>query len=241
MRDQHGTRRAWTGAALVTAVLAGLLQLVGIVGASPAWACSCADVPDSVHLKNADAVFTGRMMSWARWPNGTTTTTLFRTFRIYKGTPSEDIYVVSDTSSCGLRYDVPWWLVFASDRRRAGVTATVCGGSRSLPTQMPAVLGAGRKPVARSEFSEPPPEPEPGPDGFPRGYIAFWRSVAPDAPYWIPPVYVPDFVRGPVPWLAGGGVGLLLLAMPTWLAVRMRRLRPLHAEQADEARIRWVG
>lgn len=243
MRGQHGTRRARTGAALVTAVLAALLQLVGIVGAPPAWACPAST--EAMHLKSADAVFTGRVISWARWPNGTTITALLRVSRIYKGAVGESAYVVTDTSSTyvgyGVGYGTAWWLVFAYDRGRAGLHAIGCS-SRPLPTQLPAVLGAGHAPL--SDPAAVVEEPELGPGVVPPGWDPLWRDgplehrgVGPDIAAPMPIVEAP----GPTPWLAGGGAGLLLLAMPTWLALRMRRLRPLYTEPADEARIRWVG
>ncbi len=50
----------WASAALITAVLAGLMQLVTILGAAPAWACSCAGpMTDADHYVAADVVFTG--------------------------------------------------------------------------------------------------------------------------------------------------------------------------------------
>ncbi len=212
----------WVGAGLVTALLAGLVQLVAIVGAPSAWACSCVAVSEAQHLGNADTVFAGtvtdRRIRWSRRAEHSTITVTFDVSRVYKGEVGATAYVVSlggqakgVVSSCDMNYGTAQWLVYAVDRGRDGLYASACGGTRPLRKKLPAVLGAGHKPTF-----DPPAfrtEPEPAPPGLNPTH----------------PIYEPPDVT---PWLAAGGAGLLLLVLPGWLAWRAKRMRAIVADHA---------
>lgn len=204
----------WASSTLAGAVLAGLLQLATVVGAPPAFACMCAEVSEAGHFRSADVVFAGTVRD-AR-PSSAVS---FDVTRVFKGeawalesvaphgphAAGDGLEVVS-SCDVGLR-DGTRWLVYAHDRDRGGLVIRACNGTRPLPKHLPAVLGTGHLPVPRPGFR------------VPKGGGCH-RTAA--HPY---ECLVDDPVRGPVPWLAGAGVGLVLLTVPGRLALRMRRMR----------------
>jgi len=191
------TMSRWTGAALATAMLAGLLQLISILGAPPASACMCAARSEADLLRGADVVFAGTVAD-----SRSSAVVTFAVSRVFKRDvrPTTKLWAsvghrvdVPDglqvASSCDVDYrDAAQWLVYAN-RDHGKWYATICSGTRPLPATLPAVLGVGHAPRHPPEMS----------------------------------IDVP--VRGPVPWLAAGGVGILLLAVPGWLVLRARRRR----------------
>lgn len=218
----------WIGAALTTAVLAGLMQLVTILDAPPASA-SCAPISDTRLFWDADVVFTGDKV---RDTDGDPSTTIFDVERIYKGDvgPTTVItvpglqnpnVVSSITLDLG---DRARWLIFAHERRGGELVAFGCAGTRPRPAKIPAVLGIGYPPILPSR------------PGFRIPEGGGCRRTA-ERPYECILVHP---VRDPVPWLAAAGVALLVLAAPGWWSLRMRRLRAIIADSAEEPRIRWV-
>lgn len=205
----------WIGAALATAVLAGLMQFVTILDATPASACMCAPVSEAGHVRSAAAVFAGTVVDARR-----SAEVRFHVTRVYRGDITPAVTVANPhgphatpdglevVSSCdvGLRDGTPW-LVYAHERHRGGLVIRACNGTRPLPKHLPAVLGTGYLPTTRPGFHLPKG------GGCRRTAENVWECV------------VDDPVRGPVPWLASAGVGLLLLAVPAWWALRMRRMR----------------
>ena len=197
LRKPSGPRSSRSiGAALVIAVLAGLIQLVIVLGAPPAFACMCAPVSEAGHFRSADVVFAGTVVD-AR----PSSAVIFDVTRAYRGDVREMVTVANPhgplatadglerVSSCDVGLTrATQWLVYAHDRDRGGLVIRPCTGTRPLPKKLPAVLGAGHRPMP----------------------IQF-----------IPVVHE----RGPIPWLAAAGLGLLLLAVPGWWSLRMRRMR----------------
>lgn len=217
------------GAALATAVLAGLLQLVSILVAPPASA-SCAPISDTRLLWDADAVFAGEVFTIHRdaWK------TTFTVRRVYKGDVGSSATVVvpgrwnpNIVSSITLDFrDARWWLVFA-DERGDELVAFGCAGTRPLPTKIPAVLGTGYPPTThrwiRPGFREPEPQ---------------CRRTSANEQECV--IYDYDKSANLAPWLAAAGVALLILAGPGLLWVRRARRRRANVDEAEEPRIRFV-
>src|SRR5215217_6381639 len=109
---------------LVTLLLAVLLSAAGLLLASPAQACSCAEATTAQHFADADLVFTGTLVSrevdhpdWPVMSSGDPALHVFAVDDVYKGEAHEEQGVVSaaDSASCGLDLagDGPF-VVFAS-------------------------------------------------------------------------------------------------------------------------------
>jgi hypothetical protein len=157
---------------LTTLLLAALVSGGGLVVASPAAACSCAEATLAQHFADADAVFTGSLVSrdvrrldpWTQ-SSGDPALLVFDVETVFKGDVHEHQGIVSaaDSSACGL--DVSGdtaYVVFASrgegpaeGQYRAGlcngtvpVGAAVTGELEELagpatPTPGPPLDGAG--------------------------------------------------------------------------------------------------
>lgn len=223
----------WISQALVAVALSGLIQLLTILGAPPAWGCSCiGPVTSADHYHAADAVFTGtvtdRSPSTSR--HGPIITVRFDVTRAYKGEIGTTAAVVSlgggaggVISSCDIDYRAAQWLVYADDRGRDGLYASYCGGTRPLPKKLPAVLGTGHEPTPTFEAFEVPPQTTP------------YRHQPPQIPGDVTPRLDYQPFRAVLPWVIGTGVGLLLLAMPGWLTLRFRRWHAIAANDSEEA------
>jgi hypothetical protein len=143
-------------------LLAGVLviTLVTAWDAPPAAACSCMSVSDEVALEQADAAFTGEVLSaptppvstpWSSTDPGVWT---FAVDRVYKGTvaPQQEVVSAISGASCGLELPTQGpVLVFTRTAPQAfeeaveGATlyADLCGGSRSLHERpVPATFAA---------------------------------------------------------------------------------------------------
>ena len=138
---------------LVTGVLAALFSAAGLLVASPAAACSCAEADTATSFAAADAVFTGTLVSrdvdHPEWPVMSSTDPALHVFAVdgvFKGEVHELQGVVSsaDGASCGLELsgDGPF-VVFASrdaglpeDQYRAGL----CDGTTTLDPAIAAQL-----------------------------------------------------------------------------------------------------
>jgi hypothetical protein len=130
---------------LLTVLLAALFSAAGLIVASPAAACSCPVADTATHFADADAVFTGTLVSrdvdHPGWPVISSTDPALHVFAVdgvFKGEVHELQGVVSsaDGASCGLELsgDGPF-VVFAShdpglpeDQYRAGL----CGGTTTV-------------------------------------------------------------------------------------------------------------
>jgi hypothetical protein len=109
---------------MVTLLLAALLSAAGLLVASPAQACSCAEATTAEHVAAADVVFTGTLLSrevdhpdWPVMSSDDPALYVFAVDAVYKGDVHAEQGVVSasESASCGLDLagDGPF-VVFAS-------------------------------------------------------------------------------------------------------------------------------
>jgi hypothetical protein len=109
---------------LVTLLLAVLLSAAGLLLASPAQACSCAEATTAQNFAAADVVFTGTLLSrevdhpdWPVMSSGDPALHVFAVDAVYKGEAHQEQGVISaaEGASCGLELtgDGPF-VVFAS-------------------------------------------------------------------------------------------------------------------------------
>jgi hypothetical protein len=144
----------------VCLVLAALLfgALGVVVSPEPAYACSCAGISTTRALRNADAVFRGRVTGKESvgWRDERRIDLRFDVDAVYKGTVYRDQVVASpiDSAACGLNPEAgTTWIIFAvegiegaGDDAVSRLITTLCSGN--LPTaSAPAVLGASRVPL----------------------------------------------------------------------------------------------
>jgi hypothetical protein len=138
---------------LLALLLAALFSAAGLLLASPAAACSCAEADTAQHFADADAVFTGSLLSrdvdhpdWPTMSSGDPALHVFATDTVFKGEVHEQQGVVSaaDSSSCGLSLagEGPF-VVFAT--RDPGLPAGqyragLCGGTGVLDPTVAAEL-----------------------------------------------------------------------------------------------------
>jgi hypothetical protein len=96
---------------MITLLLAALLSAVGLLIASPAQACSCAEATTAQHVAEADVVFTGTLLSrevdhpdWPVMSSSDPALFVFAVDTVYKGDVHAEQGVVSaaDGASCGL-------------------------------------------------------------------------------------------------------------------------------------------
>ena len=144
----------------VCLVLAALLfgALGVVLSPQPAYACSCAGISTGRALRNADAVFRGRVT--AKEPVGRRgeqrIDLRFEVDAVYKGTVYREQVVASprDSAACGLDpRPGTTWIIFAvegvegsGDDAVSRLVTTLCSGD--LPTaNAPAVLGEPRGPL----------------------------------------------------------------------------------------------
>ena len=144
---------------IVAVLLAlGLFGVPGLVHPTPAYACSCKSVSASDALRDADAVFHGRVTEkTARSPSSAHRADLrFNVDAVYKGTVYRDQVVSSaqNSASCGLDPDLGTeWVIFAAESVEGTGNDTVqrlvtsaCSGN--LPTAIaPVVLGRPTAPM----------------------------------------------------------------------------------------------
>lgn len=161
---------------LVSAVA---VALVPVLGAGPAFACSCDAGTDREHYARADVVFEGTLRGTRqptqeqldRFGSGAPEVFEFLPSRAYKGTVAspQRIYTAVDGETCGLEIEGPGpFLVFASKptgeaREMRGpdtpeLHASLCGGTRELKANEKVPFGAGR---AVKSAPPAPAAPEP--------------------------------------------------------------------------------
>ena len=130
-------------------LLAALLLALAALWATPApaYACSCAGASDDEHAANAEAIFTGTMTEDRVDEGEQTRTLIFTVDRVFKGqaTTTQVVTTHASGASCGLEISGPGpFLVFA-DQEQSGLTANLCGGTRT--GSAPAGMGAGQAPL----------------------------------------------------------------------------------------------
>ncbi len=144
----------------VSLVLAALLfaALGVVVSPAPAYACSCRGTSTSRAVRDADAVFRGRVTAKesAGKRDEQRMDLRFEVDAVYKGTVYRDQVVASpkDSAGCGLNPESgTTWIIFAvegvegaGDDAVSRLVTTLCSGN--LPTaSAPAVLGEPRGPL----------------------------------------------------------------------------------------------
>ncbi|MGQ0464847.1 MAG: hypothetical protein ACT4QG_05965 [Sporichthyaceae bacterium] len=150
------------------------VTLVPVLGASPAFACSCAGYSedsqakrDKRYLEDADVVFKGTLLkvtppkprkggvSYSADP----ATYEFEVGRVHKGIAYERTNVSSAQSgaSCGIELSGPGpFLVFANRGQGGTLQANLCGGTRELGPKENVALGPGREPTRVVPKNEQP-------------------------------------------------------------------------------------
>ena len=157
---------------LLTLLLAAAISAAGLLVASPAAACSCAEADTATHFADADAVFTGTLVSrdvdHPDWPLMSSTDPALHVFAVdtvFKGEVHERQGVVSaaDSASCGLALSGEGpFVVFASgdpDLPAGQYRSGLCNGTGDLDDAVVAELtelaggatsaGAGGEPPAQ--------------------------------------------------------------------------------------------
>lgn len=141
-------------------VLAALLfaALGVVVSPAPAYACSCRGMSTARAVRDADAIFRGRVTAKesAGKRDEQRIDLRFEVDAVYKGTVYRDQVVASpkDSAGCGLNPETGTnWIIFAvegvegaGDDAVSRLVTTLCSGN--LPTaSAPAVLGEPRRPL----------------------------------------------------------------------------------------------
>ncbi|GAA3158170.1 hypothetical protein GCM10010531_06970 [Blastococcus jejuensis] len=136
---------------MVTLLLTALLAVAGLLVAAPAQACSCAEATTAQHFADADAVFTGSLLSrdvdHPDWPvigSGDPALLVFTAHVVFKGEVREaqGVVTASSSASCGLELSGKGpFVVFATsdpDLPDGQYRAGLCGGTAELD---PLVVG----------------------------------------------------------------------------------------------------
>lgn len=129
------------------------------MAAPPAYACDCSPISSARALRQADAVFLGRLVEkdTVRLDGTPRQDLRFEVSTVYKGAVHREQVVATsaDSTGCGLDPTVDsTWVIFAveaiedrDDRAVNRLSTTQCSGN--LPGSLaPTVLGDGREPVA---------------------------------------------------------------------------------------------
>ncbi|MPY76920.1 MAG: hypothetical protein GEV04_00190 [Actinophytocola sp.] len=169
-----------TGAVLATVALAGMLQLVAVLGAAPALACSCAPMTDEEYVESADVIFSGKLID-RKEPVPLTSsmdpaTLTFEVSDVYKGQVGRmaQVRTANSGASCGLEIEGEGpFLVFTEFDDNGGLTASLCGGTREMPEQPPAALGDGRPPAGSGQAAQYEPTSDIDDSGTP---MAVWLT-----------------------------------------------------------------
>ena len=136
---------------LLTVLLAALFSAAGLLVASPASACSCAGATTAEQFADADAVFTGSLLSrdvdhpdWPTSSSGDPALLVFTAHVVFKGEVHEaqGVVTAASSASCGLELSGKGpYVVFATrspDLPDGQYAANLCGGTAALD---PTVVG----------------------------------------------------------------------------------------------------
>jgi hypothetical protein len=131
-------------------LLAGVLTalVAAWLTPAPAYACSCAAVPEPELIRKAEVIFT-----WTASrdePVGDTRTYTFAVDRVYRGQvpASQTVNTPSQSAACGLELTGAEPFLVLGYIRDGVLWADLCGGTR--PGAAPAELGVGSPPQAGS-------------------------------------------------------------------------------------------
>ncbi|MGQ0632010.1 MAG: hypothetical protein ACT4P1_13310 [Sporichthyaceae bacterium] len=140
------------GRALFVSALA--ITLTPVLGANPAYACSCIAQTDRQALKAADVVFKGKITkrivpaAQENDPNAGPVVYVFDPIRVYKGVvkvENQRIKTGANSAMCGIDINgVGPYLVFADKKKNGKLTFNLCGGTRAYNERNPG-FGPGTK------------------------------------------------------------------------------------------------
>lgn len=140
--------KRWVSTGLAAAGFAALVvPVLMLVGASPAFACSCVPFTQQEYLDRADAVFAGTLVDRQEPPWGPVRSSMdpatltFQVSGVYKGKVYErqEVTTAQSGASCGLEIEGEGpFLVFANlSQTGDGLTAGLCGGTDELAEVAP--------------------------------------------------------------------------------------------------------
>lgn len=140
------------GRALFVSAMA--ITLTPVLGANPAYACSCISQTDRQALKAADVVFKGKITKRVvpaeqeTDPNAGPVIYVFDPVRVYKGRVKIDaqrIKTAANSAQCGIDVNgVGPYLVFADKNSKGKLSFNLCGGTRAYKERNPG-FGPGTK------------------------------------------------------------------------------------------------
>lgn len=146
----------WTAFWATAAMVLVMAPITLLFGTGQALACSCAGESEAVHYERADTVFAGRLVHREEPPSAPVMSSLdpatltFEVSRVYKGeaTDRQRVTTAQSGASCGLEIEGEGpFLVFA-ERDGAGLTASLCGGTRPLDEGSASAYGSGKPPAS---------------------------------------------------------------------------------------------
>jgi len=142
-------------------LLVGVLLALSAWWASPApaYACSCASASDAQHTADAAAIFTGTVVADQVDEPGRVRTVTFAVDRVFKGqvTATQVVTSAASGASCGVELTGPGPFVVFARAEPTGLTADLCGGTRS--GSAPAGLGTGQAPLPNPAARPDPASP----------------------------------------------------------------------------------
>lgn len=148
----------------LAALLSSAALTLGVAGAASA--CSCAMASTGAHARSAEVVVTGTLVDVQDPPrgqimsSGDPTTYTVDVLRTFKGEPASRIEFTSAMSgaSCGLEgMQVHRDYLFFLDDSGAGLTASLCGGTRPASAALEREVTAATVPLAAPAPRTSPP------------------------------------------------------------------------------------
>lgn len=140
-----------TGRALLASGFA--IGVLPVLGANPAYACSCLQASDQQLYKQSDVIFKGKVTRTQFPPdyenniNASPIIYTMKATRDYKGKvrPTMKVRTAGNSALCGVELSKgTYYVVFADKNNKGKLSVSLCGGTRPFdPDDKP--YGSGRK------------------------------------------------------------------------------------------------
>jgi hypothetical protein len=115
------------------------------------FACKCVEKSPELLYEEADAVFKGKLVD----ANEASTRGAVDVTEIWKGTNKDGVYVNTDDSSCGFRFEVGQEYIFYAEEDEGQFKVTTCSGTFSVnETDEDRALGKGIPPSQQVTLEE---------------------------------------------------------------------------------------